>query len=147
MKVCLLILLFAAGFNCAMYAQHRSDSIKTTIINIHDVGELDSMSFNFCDTFSVELTGLYPNSDTLPSLLHDSTMVKKLLLKSGFSNIDWGSGNWENGPRFIYLKFTNGSCSCNTFKKYYYNVKQKGGNYDLRITERIICNSGKFMDD
>lgn len=147
MKDCLLILLFAAGTHRMIYAQYHGDDAKTTIVNMVDAGELDNLVLNFCDTFSMEFTGLYPISDSLPPLMQDNTMIKKLLLEKGFSNVDWGSGNWEKGPRFIYLKFTKDGCNCNTFKKYYYNVKQREGYYNLRITERIICNTDKFMDD
>jgi hypothetical protein len=69
------------------------------------------------------------------------------LIKNGFVQVDWGSGNWEKGPRFIYYKYIKGDCQCSVFKKYYFNQKIKDKFYDLRITERIICNSDKFMDD
>jgi hypothetical protein len=80
-------------------------------------------------------------------LQDDSTIVKSLLIKNGFTQVDWGTGNWEKGPRFIYLKYVKGDCTCKTYKKYYFNQKQTDMSYDLRISERIICNSDKFMDD
>ena len=147
MKVHLMILALLTGSCFAIYGQNHSSLIQTKIIQVDKLQDLDNRSLDFCDTFSIEITGLYPILKTLPSLQDDSTMVKKLLIKKGFSQVDWGTGNWEKGPRFTYLKFSKGDCTCKTFKKYYYNEKQNDGSYDLRISERIICNSNLFMDE
>lgn len=130
-----------------IYGQTNNDSIKTKIIKVDYIKDLDKLTWNFCDTFSMEITGLYPILKTLPNLQDDSTVVKTLMIKNGFTQVDWGNGNWEKGPRFTYLKYVKGDCTCKIFKKYYYNQKQTGKSYDLRISERIICNSDKFMDD
>lgn len=147
MKIYSLIIALSVGFNLMIYGQNHCDSLPTKIIKVNNLNDLDALTFNFCDSFSIEVNGLYPILDSLPSLINDSTLIKVLLIKKGFAQVDWGSGNWEKGPRFIYLKFKKGDCTCNTFKKYYYNKKINDGLFDLRVSERIICNSDKFMDD
>ncbi len=147
MKVILLAPVISIVFHLVLFGQNRNDTIKTEIIKVSKLHDLDQLTFDFCDTFSIEINGLYPIITTLPTLQEDSTLVKMLLQNNGFSRVDWGAGNWELGPRFIYLKFEKGDCSCRTYKKYYYNQKQKDGSYDLRVSERIICNSDKLMDE
>lgn len=141
------ISLLSAKLSGSTFGQNTGNSIQTKVISVKSIKDLERLPLNFCDTFSVEITGLYSILKTLPSLQEDSTIVKTLLLKNGFSQVDWGTGNWQKGPRFIYLKFMKGDCTCKTYKKYYYNQSQKDESFDLRISERIICNSDKFMDE
>lgn len=122
------------------------DNFQTIKLEISK-NDLMNIKLNFCDTLSIEFTGLYPITDTLPLSTRDSILVKSLLEKEGFEIVDWGRGNWEKGPRFIYLKYKKGDCICNVFKKYYFNKKNDDGFYNLRISERIICNSNKSLDD
>ena len=147
MKVFCMLLVFNVGLSFMIYGQNRSDSIQTKTIQLGNLQDLNKLTLDFCDTLSVELNGLYPNLDTLPSLTSDSTFVKTLLIKNGFLLVDWGSGNWGKGPRFVYLKYRNGNCNCCIYKKYYFDKKQKDGTYNLRVSERIICNSNKYMDN
>jgi len=147
MKVFWMFLVFTFGLSFVNYGQNRNDSIQTKIIKMDKLPDLNELTLDFCDTLSVELNGLYPNLDTLPSLTNDSTFVKTLLIKNGFLLVDWGSGNWEKGPRFVYSKYRKGNCNCSIYKKYYFDKKQKDGSYNLRVSERLICNSDKFMDD
>lgn len=147
MKIYYLILILSFGFNFMINGQSHNDSLKTKIIKVYDIKDLDTLTLNFCDTFSLEITGLYPILKTLPYLKDDSTIVKTLLIKNGFTEVDWATGNWQKGPRFTYLKYMKGNCTCETYKKYYFNQKQTDNFFDLRISERIICNCVKFMDD
>jgi hypothetical protein len=146
MKIYFLILALLLGFKVVIFGQSYKDSILTKTINVNSIKDLDNLAFDFCDTFSIEITGLYPILKTMPSLQDDSTIVKTLLIENGFTQIDWQTGNWEKGPRFTYLKYVKGNCNCRTYKKYYFNMKQPDEYYDLRVSERIICNSDKFMD-
>jgi hypothetical protein len=147
MKAYLVILILLLSFTFITSGQKQSKSIKTQIINVSNLQDLNKLNLNFCDTFSTEINGLYAILKSEPLLADDSSIVKVILIKKGFTQTDWGSGNWEKGPRFIYLKYTKGDCNCSVYKKYYYNKKMKDGSYDLRISERIICNSDKFMDE
>ncbi len=126
--------------------QNRADTITSRSLNLIKIQDLNNLNLNFCDTFSLELTGLYPIQKSLPSLTNDSILLKQILIENHFKQVDWGSGNWEKGPRFIYIKFKRGDCTCTVYKKYYYNQKDNSGFYDLRVTERLICNSMKNMD-
>jgi len=82
----------------------------------------------------------------LPGIFNKTTL-KPILENNGFKQVHSGSGNWELGPRFLYLEYTNGNCNCKIIKKYYYNKKDKDGFFNLRVSERLICNSAIFMDD
>ena len=126
---------------------HKKNLPQTQTINVNKKHDLKNLNLNFCDTFSVEITGLYPILDTLPNALEERTFVKSLLTKNGFIQTDWGRGNWENGPRFFYWEYRKDNCICKVFKKYYYNRIQRDSTYNLRVTERIICNSDMFMDE
>ena len=142
MKV-LVVFLFVFGIALTANAQ----AVKTKVVNATSLRSLDSLNLNFCDTFSIEINGLYSPIKSLPSSQSDYLIVKQLLVKSGFKKVDWGTGNWDKGPRFIYLKYSKGNCNCSLYKKYYFNKKMKDGSFDLRISERIICNTDKFMDE
>jgi hypothetical protein len=147
MKAFWMFLVFIVGFSFVIYGQNHNDSPQTQIILVDKLQDLNKMTIDFCDTLSVEFKGLYPSIDTLPSLTSDSTFVKTLLIKNGFLLVDRGSGNWEKGPRFVYSKYRKGDCNCSIYKKYYFDKKQKDGSYNLRVSERLVCNSDKFMDD
>jgi hypothetical protein len=147
MKTFLLLSYLLIWTHFSIFGQTKIESNQTKIQKVNNISDLKSLCFNFCDTISIEFEGLYLIQENLPALTNDSVLVKSIVLKAGFSQIDWGSGNWDKGPRFIYLKYKKDNCSCKIYKKYYYNKKQLNGSFDLRITERIICNSDKPMDD
>lgn len=147
MKIYTMILALLIVSNPLMFGQTKKRFVETKFFNINNVKDIEKLNLDFCDTFSVEISGLYETLNTLPNLQNDSTILKTLLIKKGFFIEDWGSGNWEKGPRCIYFKFRKGSCTCMTFKKYFYNKKVNDNSFDLRVTERIICNSDKFMDE
>jgi hypothetical protein len=147
MKFFLLIFILSTGFNFIIKGQIGNDTLTTYNIKVDKLKDLDKLNLDFCKSFSIEITGLLPNLKVLPNLQDDSAIVKILLIKNGFKQVDWGSGNWEKGPRFIYLKYMKGNCTCKIYKKYYFSQNQFDRSDDLRISERIICNSDKFMDD
>jgi hypothetical protein len=147
MKAYFILISLLAGLSLTMCTEKKPIPITTKIIAVNSLSDLNKLDLNFCDSFSLEITGLYPILDSLPSVTNDSTLAKQLLIGKGFTRVDGGWGNWTKGPRCLYLKFNKGDCTCETFKKYYYNKKMEDGSYDLRISERIICNSTKFMDE
>jgi hypothetical protein len=57
MKIYLLILILSVGFNFMINGQTTNDSIKTKIMKVDGIKGLDKLTWNFCDTFSIELTG------------------------------------------------------------------------------------------
>lgn len=123
---------------------HQPDTIVTQVISISNI---DSLDLNLCDKISIELTGLYKITDTLESNKNESTLSGKYLESEGFVNTTAGIGNWDKGPRMLNVKYERDSCFCNVYKKYYYNEMTSDGSYNLRITERIICNTEMYMDE
>jgi hypothetical protein len=143
-----LILLSLVFFiNCS--ADKKTDSnnnakssyIVTTIIARADITRLQKMISNPCDTFSYEFSGLYPILDTLPNAFSDSLIMDNYLKSLGFKVSSTGHGNWENGPRVVTLELTKGNCNCKVYKKYYYNDSLPDGTYNLRVTEKVVCNA------
>ena len=122
----------------------QPDTIVTQEISISNV---DSLELNLCDKISIELTGLYKIIDTLESNINESTLSGKYLESEGFVNTTAGIGNWEKGPRMLHVKYERDSCFCDVYKKYYYNEMNSDGSYNLRITERIICNTEMYLDE
>lgn len=123
---------------------HQPDTIVTQVISISNI---DSLDLNLCDKISIELIGLYKITDTLESNKNESTLSGKYLESEGFVNTTAGIGNWDKGPRMLNVKYERDSCFCNVYKKYYYNEMTSDGSYNLRITERIICNTEMYMDE
>jgi len=120
----------------------EKEPTQTRFIKVNKKQDLKELNFNFCDTFSVEITGLYPILNKLPNAQDDSTISKTLLIEKGFTQTHWGRGIWDKGPRFIYLVYEKDDCCCKVIKKYYRIYRKK-----LRVAERIICNSDIFMDE
>ena len=141
--ILLLIGLIRGDF---LIAQNDTNYIKTKYLTCKNLKEVKKLNLHFCDSISYEINGLYPILDTLPTLLEDYILIKEILINKGFKKEDWESGNWEKGPRFIFLKFKKGDCNCYVYKKYYYNEKHLNGYYNLRVSERIICNLNMYMD-
>lgn len=94
-----------------------------------------------CDTFSIEFDGLYPIIDTLPNAFSDTLLTDNYLRKLGFRVISSSHGNWDEGPRFMELDLIKDDCKCTVFKKYYYHDSLPDGAYNLRITEKLVCNA------
>lgn len=122
----------------------KKNTIVTQEISISNV---DSLELDLCDKISVELTGLYEIVDTLASNINEATLSGKYLVSEGFIKTSAGMGNWQKGPRMLHVEYVRDSCFCNISKKYYYNEMDSDGNYNLRITERIICNTEMYIDN
>ncbi len=147
MNKAIIIFFLISIIQYISYGSVNPDTIKTKIINVINKKDIYNMKLNFCDSFSIEFKGLYPILNELPLAKNEKTILRPLLEKKGFIQVDAGWGNWELGPRFLYLKYNKGNCNCTIVKKYYYNKKAKEGYFDLSVTERLICNSAIFMDD
>ena len=145
MRAYLVIVAFTLGLSFMAFGQSETNCRKTQFIHVSKIQELDTLHLNFCDTFSIEVNGLYPIQLELPPAGSDISKLKFLLQKSGFKQFDWGGGDWEKGPRIMTSQFKKGTCNCEVSKVYYYNKKMKDGNYNLRVSERLSCNS-RFID-
>mgnify|MGYP001600152704 CR=1 FL=1 len=75
---------------------------------------------------------------TLPARHEDkSSFMKPLLEQHGWKLIDWGSGNFEKGPRFTQLQFYKAGLYCFVFRKYSYAALKQNGNQLLVLTEEF----------
>jgi hypothetical protein len=72
--------------------------------------------------------------------MYDTIFIGKFLRAKGFKEVDYGWGNWQNGPRFTYAKFIKDSCKCEVDRVYFDYKKMEDGYYNLKIKEGIICN-------
>lgn len=124
----------------------HAQAVKTQTVTVKNTNEIRAMKLDFCRPLSLEILGLYPILNELPAD-EQGSQVKQILIKNGFVQTDGGRGNWEKGPRFTQSTWKKDSCTCIAIKKYYYNRKMADGAYDLRVTERLICNSDIFMDE
>ena len=146
MRACLFIVAFTFGLSFMAIGQNDTNYRKTQVIQASKLQDLDTLHLNFCDTFSIEINGLYPIQIDLPPAASDNSKVKILLQRSGFKQVDWGGGNWDKGPRIMTSQYKKGTCNCEVSKVYYYNKKMKDGNYNMRVSERLSCNA-KFNWD
>jgi len=85
MKAYSLVLTLLVVLNLGVHGQNYNDSIRTKIIKANNIKDLKHISWNFCDTCSIEILGLYPTLETLPNLQNDQTIIKSLLIKNGFT--------------------------------------------------------------
>ena len=118
-------------------AQKKTETIYTKA----GKDSLLKMITNPCDTFSYEIEGFYSVLDTLPEANEDTLFADNYLKDQGFLVISSGWGNWEKGPRIFTLELSKGSCNCRGYKKYYYKDTLQNGKYNLRVTEKIVCNA------
>jgi hypothetical protein len=100
-----VLISLLAGLCFTTCTEKKPITIMTKIIEVNSLSDLNKLDLNFCDSFSLEITGLYPILDSLPSVTNDSTLAKQLLINRGFTLVDGGWGNWTKGPRCLYLKF------------------------------------------
>ena len=148
-------LIFLTGCSANKNPNVKSDEIvdskqnsKTVIIHTNkDSLENFLKTINPCDTFSIEFEGLYTIIDTLHSASEEMLIVDDYIKTLGFVVTSIGWGNWQNGPRVVVLELLKDNCKCKVFKKYFYNDKLLDGYYNLRVTEKLVCNSEKNAVD
>lgn len=145
----LLIIIVILFTSCSINPSPDNKSKKS--LKVQFINAKLSGLFNFlanpCDTIAYEFQGIYPILDTLPNANDDYSTIYNYLKEYGFVLNGNGRGNWEKGPRFIMLELKRGDCHCKVYKKYYYNEKSADGTYNLKVTERIVCNSEKIGMD
>ncbi|MBL7940690.1 MAG: hypothetical protein JNL43_15115 [Flavobacteriales bacterium] len=93
-----------------------------------------------CQSFVYDYTGLYPIVDTLPGITEDSIYIDTLLKEAGMKVIDYGWGNWQDGPRMINMKLALETCTCTVTKLYLFHDELPDGYWNSRIIERVVCN-------
>ncbi len=75
--------------------------------------------------------------DVLPALKDDRSFLKPVFSRAKWEMIDWGSGNFEGGPRFSSMEFYKAGKYYAMFRKYSYSSKAKNGDYNMRLTEEF----------
>lgn len=93
-----------------------------------------------CESYVQDYTGLYPIIDTLPVITNDSIYMDTLLKAMGMRYVTSGWGNWEKGPRIFSMTLALDACTCQVHKAYIYNTMRADSTWNLRVTERVICN-------
>ena len=129
--------------------KEASDSTKI-VQTIHlEAGDakLAKLLRNPCDTFSVEIDGLYPILTILPNAMDETCMMTQKLKKKGFTINQGGRGNWQYGPRILTFSATKGAFKCTIYKLYYTNEEMPDGYFNLRVTEKVICNTSRALFD
>lgn len=72
--------------------------------------------------------------DRLDSL--ESLIIVQDLKERGFIVVDWGRGNFMQGPRMVAITAKKEDCYCEVIKKYYSPLKSEIG---FVLTESIRC--------
>lgn len=149
MKDVAALLLVIILFSCAGEGQEKESGtvkkpLRKLVINQQDISRI---KLDYCDSLSIEFTGLYPILDSLPAHTTERLKTKTLLTEAGFEQTNYGWGNWPRGPRFVYMEYKKGDCTCKLYKKYYFLNAVEEGNTKLQVTERIICNADEYMDE
>ena len=117
----------------------KTTHVKTLFLNYADAKSRNLIS-NPCDTFSIEFEGLYQPTDTLPNGAEETLILDNFLKERGYTQVDYGRGNWDRGPRIVSLELVKENCRCHVYKKYYYLDKTNANKFSLKITEKIVCN-------
>ena len=143
------IIILIAAFVGTTYAQ-QVDSIvigkhKTVTLT---AAQFNKVSLNYCDTFSLEVSGFYPILKIEPTITDDTIHIVHLLKIQGFKVVNSEWGNWTLGPRIFRIDMEKGNCKCSVIKLYYNYKKMKNGNYSMKITEKVFCNkSFKYVGE
>lgn len=116
-----------------------TDSVYRTLIVAGRDEVLGSLP-DPCASFVYDYTGLYPVVDTLHTITDDSIYIDTLLKEMGMKMVDFGWGNWHEGPRIMTMKLALDACTCTVTKAYFLHDELPEGQWNARIIERVVCN-------
>lgn len=142
----LFFLALAMFVACTTQSGQKRSPVSTQFVNADSISFSDYFS-NPCDSFSLEVAGLYPVLDTLPVAVGDTLYLDSFLKQKGFEVVSTVFGNWEKGPRFFEMELAKDSCRCKVYKKYFYHQLRADSSYSLRVTERVVCNTALALDN
>jgi hypothetical protein len=123
------------------------ENIPTAITRQVNFESFDTIKEHFCSPVSIEIILKNNIYDSLPDIRTDSIKVKGYFTSEGFIQTDFGRGNWQDGPRFLYSKMEKDSCVCHLYRKFKSYEKQANGYHSIKVSERVICNSVMYMDE
>lgn len=145
-----LTFLLLVVFGCVQCASNEKKKLLTTdkqvTTQMIDFKDFDTRELDPCDTFSIEISNIYPIIDSVPRLMHDTVFLENILKNKNFQLLKAGWGNWEKGPRISESIYEKDECQCKVYKKYY-SIRVPNDNREdtiqnkLRITEKIVCNA------
>ena len=109
-----------------------------TELNYKEVKQknIDSLLLDICSANDLEFISLYPILDSISSDKYENLILVDFLKKKNFKVIEWGHGNWMEGPRIVSFIMSDQQCECQ-IDKLYYSTEQEG---IYKVTERIKCN-------
>jgi len=135
------ILIFILSVVCIYKVEAQSDSVHKNKTKIITAEQFAKMNLNYCDTFSLEITGFYPIVRAETGIDKDTIHLVRVLKRLGWKTIEGGGwGNWQNGPRSFEVDMKKGDCYCSVIKLYYNYKKMKDGYYSMKVNEKIFCN-------
>lgn len=125
------------GIENEMQTQDLDSTSTETGWNYKEVERknIGSLLLNICSTSDLEFIDLYPTLDSIASDKYESLILVDSLKTKGFQVIEWGRGNWMEGPRIVSFTMSDQQCECQV-DKLYYSIDQKG---KYKVTERIKC--------
>lgn len=125
------------GIENEMQTQDLDNTTTETGWNYKEVKRknIDSLLLNICSTSDLEFIDLYPILDSIPSDKYENLILVDSLMTKDFQVIEWGRGNWMEGPRIVSYTMSNQQCECQ-IDKLYYSTEQEG---KYKVTERIKC--------
>ena len=88
------------------------------------------------DNTVIELPNLYDSLVTnIPDDSVETLILAEILKKKGFKVINWGRGNFMNGPRIVNFTLQKENCFCVVSKMYYSTASDTL----FQMAERINC--------
>jgi hypothetical protein len=101
--------------------------------------QLDNILKNLSCNDNFLFVDLYPIVDELPPAHEDNFILAERLQDLGFELVDWGRGNWQNGPRFYHYLFEKDNLQCTVYKMYQSHEMDKDSCYNMVVYEQIEC--------
>jgi hypothetical protein len=132
-----IITLTLLGLCCKQKDQARNNSSTD---NAPEYVNARFKTFNWttkriCEIGQMEFIDIYSELDSISSDDYERLEVVEKLKSIGFTETDWGRGNWQLGPRIVSITLTNGQCDCEVDKLYYSTISKT----KFKVTERIMC--------
>lgn len=143
MKNLILLLTITCLYSCSIHSSN-TDEKESKIVQL-DMNDsqykevkkevFDSLLTDICSSKDLEFMDLYATIDSISSAKYEKLILVDSLKSKGFKVINWGSGNWMEGPRIVSFTLSNGTCECQV-DKLYYSTEQENR---YKVTERIKC--------
>lgn len=103
---CFLVILFLYGCGKGDTTGPSPEQIVALAIARHDSTE-------------TEIKNVYKRKVKLNITFDDTIHLGRILKRKGFTQTNWGQGNWQQGPRIMMLTLRKGNCECEVIKRYY----------------------------